>query len=170
MGWNFANRLTPNSDITASSQFGVNGIVEINDFNSNPNSALFELPTNLQKLSDQIVKGCGAYGGENRFTAVGRGGLPTDAGAELTWWWILQDFGRIPSAQDEVNIMPDRTRQPSPSTQPEVDIGSAQRLSRYREATEIGVTSTGKVQLMTAHQWILAPFLNCVIQSSLSQH
>ena len=72
----FREELTPDNDITASSDFGLSGTVAINDFDVQPDSGLVELPENLANTSSQVSQGCTA-GGSNRFVATGRGGLPT---------------------------------------------------------------------------------------------
>ncbi|MEM1395030.1 MAG: filamentous hemagglutinin, partial [Cyanobacteria bacterium P01_H01_bin.150] len=46
-GLNFRDNLTAESDITASSQFGVNGTVEINNPSVDPSSSLVELPSDV---------------------------------------------------------------------------------------------------------------------------
>ena len=62
------------SDIIASSQFGINGTVKINDFMTDPDSGLVELPSGLVDASTQIAKGCASNQG-NTFIATGRGGV-----------------------------------------------------------------------------------------------
>ncbi|MBD2772901.1 S-layer family protein [Iningainema sp. BLCCT55] len=74
-GLEFRNQLTPDNDITASSQFGVNGTVDINNFGVDPSSSLVELPVNLVDSSQQIVTGCADTNGSS-FVATGRGGVP----------------------------------------------------------------------------------------------
>jgi len=78
-------RLTPFSDITASSQFGLQGTIAINTLNVDPNRGLVELNPTLSDPSRQIGLGC-AVGGrlanrDSRFVVAGRGGVtasPTD--------------------------------------------------------------------------------------------
>ncbi|QLE39606.1 S-layer family protein [Nostoc sp. C052] len=81
-GLEFRNQLTRESDITASSQFGVNGTVEINNVGVDPNSGLVELPANVTDSSQQIVSGCSANQG-SRFVATGRGGIPQNPNQEV---------------------------------------------------------------------------------------
>ncbi|MBD2435493.1 filamentous hemagglutinin N-terminal domain-containing protein [Nostoc sp. FACHB-110] len=75
----FRNTLTPrvdlSNDITASSQFNVNGTVQINNIGIDLNSALVELPTNITDSSQQIATGCADTSGSS-FVATGRGGIP----------------------------------------------------------------------------------------------
>jgi filamentous hemagglutinin family protein len=87
-GLEYRNQLTPESDITASSQFGVNGTVDINNFGTDPSSGLVELPENVTDPSQQIASGCSANQGSS-FVATGRGGIPQNPSQEVrsdrTW-------------------------------------------------------------------------------------
>ena len=74
-GLEFREELTPESDITASSEFGVNGRVEINNFEIDPSSGLVELPAELTDPSQKIAKGCSSNN-DSSFVATGRGGIP----------------------------------------------------------------------------------------------
>jgi filamentous hemagglutinin family protein len=74
-GLQFRPRLTPFSDITASSEFGVDGIVEIDALNIDPTRGLANLPTNA--IASDIIVGCFAGGAlaEVEYFEIGRGGL-----------------------------------------------------------------------------------------------
>ncbi|MGM3307449.1 two-partner secretion domain-containing protein [Anabaena sp. WFMT] len=74
-GLKYRNEITPENDITASSQFGVNGTVDINNFGVDPSSGLVELPANVTDSSQQIATGCSTNQGSS-FVATGRGGIP----------------------------------------------------------------------------------------------
>ncbi|MEH2226282.1 S-layer family protein [Nostoc sp.] len=74
-GLKLRDQLTPDSDITASSQFGVSGTVQVNTIGIDPNSGLVELPVNVTDPSQQIATGCADSEG-SRFVATGRGGVP----------------------------------------------------------------------------------------------
>ena len=86
-GLEFRDQLTPQSDITASSEFGVNGTVNISNPDIDPDSGIIELPSQLVDASNQIASGC-ADVGENTFVATGRGGVPPAPGDDMaspTW-------------------------------------------------------------------------------------
>lgn len=70
--------LTPLSDITASSEFGVQGVVAITTPNVDPSRGLVSLPANLVDPSSQIAQGCSPNSPQtaSRFVTTGRGGLP----------------------------------------------------------------------------------------------
>jgi filamentous hemagglutinin family protein len=81
-GLKYRPQLTPENDITASSQFGVNGRVDINNFGVDPNSGLVELPVNTKDSSQQIATACSHTTGSS-FVAVGRGGIPQNPTQEM---------------------------------------------------------------------------------------
>jgi filamentous hemagglutinin family protein len=82
------SQLTPDSDITASSTFGVNGTVQVNTISVNPSSGLITLPTEPIDPSQKIATGCTAQN-DSSFVATGRGGVPEDpmqvAKIDRTW-------------------------------------------------------------------------------------
>lgn len=77
-GIQFRPHDTPLSDITASSQFGVNGSVTINTPGIDPSHGLTSLPVDVVDASKRIVQNCGAGAASQRnsFAITGRGGLP----------------------------------------------------------------------------------------------
>ncbi|MGI0484905.1 filamentous hemagglutinin N-terminal domain-containing protein [Pantanalinema rosaneae CENA516] len=88
IGLKYRDQLTPESDITASSQFGVSGTVQVNNIGVDPNSGLVELPTNVVDSSQQIATGC-TGSQDSSFIATGRGGVPQNpmqqVQADRTW-------------------------------------------------------------------------------------
>lgn len=79
-GLEFRPELTPLSDITASSQFGIDGTVVINTPGVDPTQGLIELPGSVVDASDQVGQVCptgpGASEQLGRFVITGRGGIP----------------------------------------------------------------------------------------------
>lgn len=77
-GLQFRPRLTPFSDITASSEFGISGVVTLNTPNVDPNRGLVQLPVNPVDPSQQIDQSCvpGSRQSRGRFVVTGRGGVP----------------------------------------------------------------------------------------------
>jgi large exoprotein involved in heme utilization and adhesion len=79
IGLEFRNTLTPRiditNDITASSEFSINGNVSINMIGINPANALNALPVDIVDSSRQIADRCGAAK-TSSFVATGRGGMP----------------------------------------------------------------------------------------------
>ncbi|MEJ1931637.1 S-layer family protein, partial [Nostoc sp. NIES-2111] len=80
--------LTPDNDITASSELGVNGNVQINNIDVDPSSGLVVLPANITDSSQQIATGCSVTQGSS-FVATGRGGVPQNPTQQIisdrTW-------------------------------------------------------------------------------------
>ena len=88
------DELTEESDITASSEFGVNGRVEINNIGIDPSSGLVELPVELADSSQQIASGCSSNTGSS-FIATGRGGIPHNPNQHLIsnpTWYDIRDL------------------------------------------------------------------------------
>ncbi|WP_414528998.1 filamentous hemagglutinin N-terminal domain-containing protein [Nodularia chucula] len=87
-GLQFREQVTPASDITASSQLGISGTVQINTVGVDPNSGLVELPANVTDPSQQIATGCTVNEGSS-FIATGRGGVPQNPNQQIwsdrTW-------------------------------------------------------------------------------------
>ena len=81
-GLQFRPQLTPSNDITASSQFGVTGTVQVSTIGVDPNSGLIELPVNLTDPSQQIAAGCAGVQG-NQFVITGRGGIPENPSQQV---------------------------------------------------------------------------------------
>ncbi|BAZ08269.1 filamentous hemagglutinin-like protein [Calothrix sp. NIES-4071] len=93
-GLKYQERLTPKPDITASSEFGINGTVNINNFGVNPASGLVELPVELTDPSRQIATGC-LNNTRNSFVATGRGGIPQNPNQEIrsdSTWADIRDI------------------------------------------------------------------------------
>ena len=77
-GTQFRDKLTPFSDITATSDLGpqFNGTVQIDIRGIDPNRGLTELPETLADSSNQIAQTCSSQARNNSFVVTGRGGLP----------------------------------------------------------------------------------------------
>ncbi|MGI2909387.1 hypothetical protein [Tolypothrix sp. VBCCA 56010] len=77
-GIQFRSQPTLQSDITASSRFGVAGVVEINTPDIDPSRGLIALPAVVVNSPGLIASNCNAFIGKkgSEFTITGRGGLP----------------------------------------------------------------------------------------------
>jgi large exoprotein involved in heme utilization and adhesion len=71
-------RQTDLSDITASSETGVQGTIEIDTLDVDPNRGLLQLPTGLVSTPSLVASNCNAFIGKkgSEFLITGRGGLP----------------------------------------------------------------------------------------------
>jgi filamentous hemagglutinin family protein len=74
-GLKFRNELTIDNDITASSQFGINGTVQINSISIDPSAALNVLPADFSNTAQEISNQCDMPT-RSRFIITGHGGLP----------------------------------------------------------------------------------------------
>ncbi|MBD1944070.1 S-layer family protein [Coleofasciculus sp. FACHB-712] len=83
-GTEFREQRTPESDITASSEFGVDGVVEINTPDVDPSRGLAELPA--VPVDTGVAQGCSPGGSQaqSEFIITGRGGLPPNPGEALS--------------------------------------------------------------------------------------
>jgi large exoprotein involved in heme utilization and adhesion len=102
-GLEFRPRLTPLSDITASSEFGVNGTVQINTPGIDPSQGLTELPTDLVDAAGLIDRSCAPGGGtaqNSSFTVTGRGGLPPNPNETLGEEGLIEDLGSPAGVRD----------------------------------------------------------------------
>ena len=75
IGLKYRDRLTSENDITASSEFGINGTVQVNSLGLDPSSGLVKLNSDVIDSSRSIAKGCAENKG-NSFISTGRGGIP----------------------------------------------------------------------------------------------
>ncbi|BAY65474.1 hypothetical protein NIES22_55800 [Calothrix brevissima NIES-22] len=111
-GLKYRSQLTSENDITASSQFGINGTVEVNNTGVDPNSGLIKLPVNLTDPSQKIAAGCADTNGSS-FVATGRGGIAQNPMQEMrsdrTWSDIrdISAFQKTQSVQAQIPQSPE---------------------------------------------------------------
>ena len=106
-GLGFRPRLTPLSDITASSEFGTAGTVTLNTLEVDPSRGLANLPND--PVNTRVSAGCQGEGGQGTVALydIGRGGLPPSPedllrGEAITAEWIEgRDGIAIPSPSVE---------------------------------------------------------------------
>ena len=136
IGLAFRDRPTSGSDITASSELGVSGSVDIESPNAETDSGLVQLPENLEDASNQVVASCSAQEG-NQFASTGRGGLPTNPLNVVTSNRPWQDFRGIEQlASERVAV---RGRE-----------SVAQEAPILQEAGEWRVSDMGEVELLAS--------------------
>ncbi len=83
-GLEFRNFRTPLSDITASSEFGIAGVVNIDILDVDPAQSLTQLPANIVDVSRLIGQDfCRVVGKNSEFVVTGRGGLPSSPNETL---------------------------------------------------------------------------------------
>ena len=100
-GLEFREQLTPENDITASSKFGVSGMVAINNISIDPTSGLTELPVKLADSSQKIATGCSSNP-NSTFVATGRGGIPHNPSQLSNFYFTWSDIRDL-SAYQKLN-------------------------------------------------------------------
>jgi filamentous hemagglutinin family protein len=119
-------QLTPDNDITASSEFGVSGTVQVNRIGVDPNSGMVALLVDVVDPSQKIATGCAGRQSAS-FVMTGRGGVPPSPSQnglnDQTW----QDLRPVPgaslasnSAQAAVSLVEATTWQRNTQGQPEL--------------------------------------------------
>jgi large exoprotein involved in heme utilization and adhesion len=96
-GFLFPPQDTPFSDITASSQLGINGTITLNTLNLDPSQGLQELNLTPIDPSRLVVQNCNngrkVTEGQSRFVVLGRGGFSTSPDDWFSNTPILPDLG-----------------------------------------------------------------------------
>ncbi|MEX0272359.1 filamentous hemagglutinin N-terminal domain-containing protein [Leptolyngbyaceae cyanobacterium UHCC 1019] len=106
------SQLTPKSDITASSTFGINGVVEIKTPDVDPSKSLTALSSGLidsASLVSQSCSGSSTARKQGEFIITGRGGLPAPPSAAFDGQPVWQDLraftlqtGRAPAEPSKI--------------------------------------------------------------------
>jgi filamentous hemagglutinin family protein len=91
LGGQFHSGLTSQSDITASSQFGVNGVVNLNVPQADITQGINTFTLSFENNDTKITNTCSAIN-ENRFIISGRGSFPASPTEPLLGETIWQDF------------------------------------------------------------------------------
>ncbi|MGD1951068.1 MAG: filamentous hemagglutinin N-terminal domain-containing protein [Leptolyngbyaceae cyanobacterium] len=129
LGLEFRDFLTLESDITASSELGVDGVVQLDTPDLEPSQGLVELPVEPVDPSNQISTGC-LVAMDNSLTVSGRSGLPDSPdipNSSAVWedWRPLE-------------------------TENEVKTASTTSYTPLTEATEMMVDARGQVTLVAS--------------------
>ena len=109
-------QLTPLSDITASSQFGAAGIVEINTLEVEPNRGLTNLPEEAVEV--EVAEGCQADDDQKTvaFFNQGRGGLPPSPNDPLRSETIIAPWIPLVSEKEKVSVQASSGESPAKRT------------------------------------------------------
>jgi len=144
--------LSPDSTITASSQFGISGTVNINNPDVDPASGLISLQTNVVDADNQFVSSC-ATDEEGSFTVTGRGGLPPTPSGVIraqTVWRDFQDYAPTGDSENISTNSPSRDKLLAASHQP----------SKIIEVTGWEVDRAGNVNLVAVGNMTPESFRN----------
>jgi filamentous hemagglutinin family protein len=149
-GTEFRDRLTPESDITATSELGAafSGTVTLVTPDVDPSAGLVKLQSETTDPSDRIISGCAAADGSS-FTVTGRGGLPEDPTAARRGQ-ILSADDRDFSTSDTSEILPTPQNRSA-----EVPHAPAIEVTGWR------VNPQGEIELVAEGANTLSVSLNC---------
>lgn len=141
-GLEFRPSLTPFSDITVSSDSGIDGVVSINTPDVDPNRGLVPLTVDLTDASRLIVQSCPTGDSlakqPNEFIVTGRGGLPPTPSEAIDRDAIQVDL--VTAAGENLpSVSQNQPGSSSPSTPllptPQASIAEAQRLQVAADGT-----------------------------------
>ena len=159
LGTEFRPQLTPQSDITASSQFGIDGEFIFEQTTPEPDSETVELPTNFTDAENQIAAGCPADSGAT-FIVTGRGGLPLDPRQDIEETLILSVLDLEPGAS--VHEQPQQQSTPPLFQSAEPDSNSA-----LVEAQGWQINQTGQIELIATAERVTPGFAaHCIAQDN----
>ncbi|MGJ3249130.1 MAG: filamentous hemagglutinin N-terminal domain-containing protein [Elainellaceae cyanobacterium] len=137
-GLEFRNVRSPFSDITASSQFGLDGTVMIETPDVDPSRGTVELPDDVVDASQRVAQTCSARNSLNAdtgtFVVTGRGGLPPSPDHILDDSTISSHWVELPAP-----ITSDSARSSSSSS-------SNRRPSRYESSESIASLAITEAQ------------------------
>ncbi|MEQ9236488.1 two-partner secretion domain-containing protein [Coleofasciculus sp. E2-BRE-01] len=99
-GLEFRPRLTPLSDITASSEFGEQGVVQINDLEIDPDTGLLQLPAPASP--PEFVNFCQGRSDQtpSHFIISGRGGVPPTISQVTGTYNVWEDLRPLTPSSD----------------------------------------------------------------------
>ncbi len=154
-GITFREQTTPQSDITASSEFGIDGDFDLNLQELDITSGLIELPENLTDTSDRITAGC-PTDEEARFVTSGRGGIPQNSRQVLQNEIVLQDLRNTTSTSSP----PSSPRHLLQRREREQRSGSSSP-SKIKEATGWIVNQDGDIEFVADNNQSRTISLSC---------
>jgi large exoprotein involved in heme utilization and adhesion len=139
-GIQFRPRLTPLSDITASSTFGVSGIVTLNSLGLDPSNSLVQLPVGLVDPTNKIDRRCSPKSAQrsSSFTITGTGGIPASPIEALQQQNALVNLVPLPKEDQAIEQ----------STQSPMSMSSR----TIAEAQGWSIDDTGGIWLVASHE------------------
>jgi large exoprotein involved in heme utilization and adhesion len=104
-------QLTPESDISASSQFGVSGNITITNPEVDPSSGIVNFSQEPIDPGEQVATGC-QWTADSEFIATGRSGVPTNPNRPLSssrTWSDVRDLSEFRGETVEAASVPTHT-------------------------------------------------------------
>ena len=135
------------SDITASSEFGLDGTVLLNTPGIDPSRGLAELPLALVDTDGLVERDLCRLSSNSRFTATGRGGLPPTPNEVFTSddLWHDQRLVHVDESMDDADAEPHAATEPA-SMAPATDETSGSRSFRSAHPHATNVLPTVEAQ------------------------
>jgi filamentous hemagglutinin family protein len=135
-------QLTPENDITVSSDFGLTGEFQLNTPDVDPNRGLINLPT--APLDTQVSQACqaGATQNQNSFIITGRGGLPPNPRQVLRSRAVEVDWVTLDaSANNPTEVVQNR--------------GTQHRGSSEQDVQTANNVNTQPQEIVEAQGWVI---------------
>ncbi|MEM9276168.1 MAG: filamentous hemagglutinin N-terminal domain-containing protein [Cyanobacteria bacterium P01_F01_bin.143] len=142
----------PDSEITASSEFGTDGIVNINLTESDRKLSTVSLPDRLSTAEAVIVSSC-PIPDSDTFTVYGEGGLPENPSSYLRGRTVWQDTRQFAvNGTNAEDIQPELTNSIKPDIRQE-----DKQMNPLVESQSWIINQRGKVELVAAHSQGISP-------------
>jgi filamentous hemagglutinin family protein len=155
---------TSESDITASSQLGVQGDISVNQAEVQPTQGAIELPTKLIDASNQIAQACPRNLADwGQFVTSGRGSMPPSPMDPLSGIGILNSLAE---AEDQPNAVSAEAIKSETASKPISNGSSAIAPPEMIEAQGWTKHPNGKVSLVSQSSKVMPssrPTVNCSI-------
>lgn len=136
---------TLESDITASSELGIDGTISINSTTINPNQGLIALPEKIVDASKLIVTTCGVdeENSAGQLAMTGRGGLPTNPNQVLSSQDLWEDL-RLENFDNKVRSQLNPAPQQIDRPEAIITEASGWNVSKNGKVTLVATTSNAK--------------------------
>jgi filamentous hemagglutinin family protein len=164
------------NDITASSDFGLDGTVRTPPLVADPTRGLANLPADPVDPSSLMAETCAPRGGiaerqKNRFIVTGRGGLPPDPNAAFPGEAVVNDLGTPEqegtNSTDEPNSINPGNPTPTATASPQQpEIVEAQGWVYGKDGD---IIFTAQAPTVTPNSPVLTPASTCNAVSTLPQ-
>ena len=143
---------TISSDITASSELGINGAIAISSFKDEPR-IIEELPSDLARADRRIAQTCSNQARNNSFRIIGRGGISPSPQEAVNTTPVWQDWRGLPNINTNTNT----------NTNYSKDTTYNVTKSNIVEANQLEIDEKGNVKLVAN---FITPHRNFTVKDS----
>lgn len=157
-GLEFRPQETPGNDINASSELGLNGMVQVETVTLEPTPSRVELEQTPIDVSQLVVAGC-SLPEASKFTLSGKGGLPTNPRETLVSGHLWQD---IPSSRSAQTLPPSKSFRQT-LTRSQLPVMAPKEVTTWKQL------ASGSVELLAEGTMTTSPNRreNCGVQAVL---